>query len=530
VAPPRIMVVEDEGIVALDIRSKLEDKGYVVPAVFSTGEEAIEGAGQHLPDLVLMDIHLAGEMDGTEAAEQIHTRYNIPIVYLTAFSDDKTLNRAKAAEPFGYLLKPFEEKKLHTTIEIALYKHQIDSEKAQLEIQLAQARKMEAIGRLTAGIAFNFTNMLQGIQGNIDMALLDASDEMRPLLDAADFDAQRAAQLLKELMLFYQREQLDYQPLAVDTLISDVANMCRDVFARSVGRTIDIQTDCQTDMPNVYGDQAQLRQCLASLCTNARDALETLPAFDKRRPLINVTATALSAEQISHSPYGTDRTQQYVRVTVGDNGPGIDSETQEHIFEPFYTTEESGISKGLGLAMVYSLVREHRGWIECKSTVGEGTVFSLFLPTGKIEVSAPQPQVHLPEIITGDDPLHDTSSLRGDEKILIIADVDRFRKMLSEMLERHGYDVDIGLNVRDGLSLFEHDRNTIGLVIVDLSMPDSSSEEVLSELLALHPAVRVLVVTGYTTDSAPWQMAKAVLNKPFKTYHLLRTVRQVLSA
>lgn len=522
------MVVEDEGIVALDIRSKLEGKGYEVPAVFSTGEEAVAGAGEFLPDLVLMDIQLAGEMDGTQAAEQIHARYNIPVVYLTAFSDDKTLNRAKAAEPFGYMLKPFEEKKLHATIEIALYKHQIDTEKAQLETQLAQARKMEAIGRLTAGIAYNFTNMLQGIQGNIDLALFDASDEMRPLLDAADFDAQRAAQLLKQLMSFYQREQLDYQPLAIATLIDEVTSMCRDVFARSPGRTVDIQTECQPELPTIRGDQAQLRQCLASLCTNARDALDTLPTADKRRPVVTVSAAAIALDQVGHLPHGTDGDQQYVHISISDNGPGLDAESQEHIFEPFFTDKESDINKGLGLAITYSLIREHHGWIECKSTAGAGTTFSLFLPAQSSESSETQPQ--LPAIITSEEAIFDTEALRGDEKILIIADVDRFRKMLSEMLERHGYNVHLGFDVRDGLSLFEMDRDNIDLVVLDLSMPDISSEEVLGELLALHPAVNVLVVTGYTTDSAPWQGAKAVLNKPFKTYHLLRTIRRVLAA
>ena len=135
-----------------------------------------------------------------------------------------------------------------------------------------------------------------------------------------------------------------------------------------------------------------------------------------------------------------------------------------------------------------------------------------------------------PEIVTSEEAIFDTDLLRGDEKVLVIADVDRFRKILFEMLERHGYDVHLGLDIRDGLSLFEIDRENIDMVVIDLSMPDMSSEEVLGELLALHPEVRVLVVTGFTMDSTPWHGAKAVLNKPFKTYHLLRTVRQVLDA
>ena len=135
----RILVVEDEGIVALNIQSSLESLGYDVPVVVASGEEAIEEAERTRPDLVLMDIMLEGEWDGVEAAEQIRQRFNIPVIYLTAYADENTLQRAKIAEPFGYLLKPFEERELHTTIEIALYKHKAEEEREKLIGELAYA-------------------------------------------------------------------------------------------------------------------------------------------------------------------------------------------------------------------------------------------------------------------------------------------------------------------------------------------------------------------------------------------------------
>ncbi len=524
----RIMIVEDEGIVALDIQSKLEAKGYVVPAVLATGEDAIERAGELLPDLVLMDIQLAGELDGTQAAEQIHELYDIPIVYLTAFSDDRTLNRAKNAEPFGYMLKPFEEKKLHTTIEIALYKHQIDKEKEQLKTQLSQARKMEAIGRLTAGMAFHFTNMLQGIQGNIDLALLRASDEMRPFLDAADYDSQRIAQMLKQLLVFYQRENVEYQAIDLSAIIKDVAAMCRDVFARNQRRSLDIGVEIADDLPLVRGDAGQFRQCISNLCTNARDAIEALPADNRRAARISIAAKLVDFAQGARPLTGQVTPGQYVQLSVTDSGIGMDADTQEHLFEPFYSSGNDR-GKGLGLATVYSIIREHHGWLECSSVPDEGTTIFAYLPIFSAEETDLPAAVEKPKIITSEESIFSTETLRGSEKILVIADVDRARKVLSEMLEYHGYDVLVGLDVRDGINLFELAHQEVALVVVDLSQPDNSSRETLAQLLTIHATARVLITTGYTQDSSPWIGARAVLNKPFKTHHLLRTVRQILA-
>lgn len=137
--PARIMVVEDEGIVARDIQNSLKRLGYTVPVLVSSGDEAIQRAEEIELDIVLMDIRLKGDMDGIEAAELIHARFDIPVVYLTAYTDKTTLERAKITAPFGYILKPFEERELHTTIEIALYKHMMEKERERLHHELEEA-------------------------------------------------------------------------------------------------------------------------------------------------------------------------------------------------------------------------------------------------------------------------------------------------------------------------------------------------------------------------------------------------------
>lgn len=524
----RIMVVEDEAIVALDLQSKLEDKGYEVPAVLATGEDAIKMAGELLPDLILMDINLAGQLDGTEAAEQIHRQYDIPVVYLTAFSDQKTLERAKGAAPFGYMLKPFEEKKLYATIEIALYKHQSDREKKLLEAQLSQSRKMEAIGRLTAGMAYHFTNILQGIQGNLDLAMLNASDQLRPFLDAADYDTQRAAQALKQLLAFYHRENLPHASVDVRSVVSDVADTCRNVFARNQRRMVELKVESDDDPIAVYGDANQLRQSLSNLCINARDALEALPADDARTARIVLASRVVELQTLPASAHAHATPGSYVQLSVNDNGIGMDDEAQEHLFEPFYSNVDIEHGKGLSLAATYSIVNEHQGWITCDSTPGQGTTISIYLPVQTDQQFAAERARSSPEIITSDDAIFDTDRLRGAEKILIIADGDRGRRVLSAMLEHHGYDVLVGLDIRDGLNLFELAHHDVSLVVLDLSQTSNSAREILDQIIAVDPDARILATTGYTQDSTPWRGAHAVLNKPFKTHHLLRTVRRII--
>ncbi|MFP6647032.1 MAG: response regulator [Candidatus Latescibacterota bacterium] len=362
-------MVEDEGIVALDIQGKLESMGCQVPCIVSSAEEAIGAATRLHPDLVLMDIQLEGELDGIDAAEKINSDLGIPVVYLTAFFDEQTLARAKTARPFGYLLKPFEERELYTTVEIAIYRHEAELERQRLEDRLRQSQKMEAIGQLTAGVTHYFNMMLQGIIGNLDLAAADAPDALRPFLDDAAYDADCAARLVRQLMLFYRQEQRDHTAIDLGILMEEVVLMCRGIFPR----WITVELEVTSELPTISGNHGQLRQCLANLCANARDAVSTPEHATTEEHTIRLRAVVLPhGAHATSGTAGDEETQNspLVRVDVVDDGVGMEPDTRERIFEPFFTTKEAGGPAGLGLAAVYGIVRDHGGWIECESRRG----------------------------------------------------------------------------------------------------------------------------------------------------------------
>ena len=520
VADARIMVVEDEGIVALDIQSKLEGMGYEVLAVVSRGEDAITRAEKQDLDLVLMDIQLEGEMDGVEAATHISVDLDIPVVYLTAYSDDSTLERAKVARPMGYLLKPFEERELYTTVEIALYKHQVEKERGRLEERLRQSQKMEAIGQLTANLAHNFNNMLQGIIGNLDLVSMTADSEIRLHLDDAMYDAQRAARLVEQLMFFYRRERTVHERLDVGELLAEVAELCSGIFDRSIRLDVDVGSK----LPPVLGNREQLRQCLVNVCANCRDAVS---GSNTPNPVIGIRGEMAQAVSGESSPPPDATAQNFIQINISDNGPGMDDATRERMFEPFFTTKTTGMPTGLGLSISYGVARDHGGWIDSSSQPGAGTTVSVFLPVAGDDVEIEEEEF---EWEAGGDPAGTIEELRGAESILVIADVDRFRKILDLMLERQGYRVLLGRDGRDGLQLFSHERDNIDLVVLGLSLPGMSTRHVLSELMSINPKARILVVIGHPMPRSGLPGATATLLKPFDTAQLLHAVRGILDS
>ena len=383
------------------------------------------------------------------------------------------------------------------------------TERQQLKEQLNQSQKMQAVGQLTSGIAHNFNNMLMGIMGNLEVALLHASESQKPRLEAADRYAQRGAEMVKQLMVFSHRgTSLDeQQPLEINSVIHDMVAICRKTFDRK----IDLDVNLPAPSPVVLGDTSQLGQVFLNLCLNAQDALK---GIEGRVPRIKITAGAAHyhAEDIPHPGLLPG---EYVQVRVSDNGVGMDEDTRERVFEPFFTTKEIGKGTGLGLATAFTIVRQHGGWIRVESQSGAGTTFSVYLPgTG---------QAGVPEVIEESEAVSG-----GTETILVIDDDQENRNVLSFVLERHGYTVLLGADGKEGLDIFQHERDRIALVLLDLVLPKMSGQNVLTRILALDPDAKVVVSTGISVDEAELAGAKAILTKPYRSKQVLQTLRRVL--
>ena len=382
---------------------------------------------------------------------------------------------------------------------------QVEAERDTLEGQLRQAQKMEAVGQLTAGIAHNFNNMLQGITGNIYLTMLDAPDDLRPLLEEAQSAADRAAAMVRQLMVFArQGVRSERRPVPLAAIVRNAVEICRETFDRK----IDIVDEIPEKDALVLGDVGQLEQVFMNLLINARDAVEEVD----REPVICVRGERVVLEKDADQsvPPG-----EYVCVRVEDNGAGMDEETRKRVFDPFFTTKPVDRGTGLGLSTVYGIVQQHGGGIDCDSKPEAGARFSVYLP-----VMDPGPESG--REMTGGAVASKTGT------ILVIDDEEMVRHSTARILERCGYDVLLAADGEDGLEVFR--REPVDLVLLDLSMPRVSGREVLAEWCRLNPDVKVVIFTGYPARTEDFAAARAVVQKPFSMESLTRAVRQVLDA
>jgi signal transduction histidine kinase len=364
----RLLLVEDERIVALDLADTLNELGYKVVGNVSSGEAAIEHATKLRPDLVLMDIRLHGTLDGIQTTQAIRKELDVPVIYLTAHSDDPTLAKAKNTGPFAFLIKPFKAPELRCAIEIALHKHAIDARLRATETRLRQAEKLEAVARLSGGIAHEFNNLMAVVLGYaalLEPALAANEQQLRGLQNIQK-TAKRAANLTRQLLAFSRSQVLSPQVLDLNSVLSDISPM----LVTMVGEGTELAFVPAPDSTCVQIDPAQLHQVLVNLISNAKEAM---PAGGKIT--IELGNAQLQEEDDAGLPQG-----DYATLTITDTGPGMTPEVKARAFEPFFTTKEIGQGPGLGLAAVHGIVSQSGGSISVKSQPGAGTTFKIYLP------------------------------------------------------------------------------------------------------------------------------------------------------
>jgi len=385
------------------------------------------------------------------------------------------------------------------------------SERRQMESQLRQAQKMEAVGRLAGGVAHDFNNLLMVIKGHTELLLsaLEPAEQITRKIEQIDKSADRATALTRQLLAFSRMQVLQPQVINLNGIIAEMGKL----LPRLIGEDIELVVRMNEDLGTVRADASQMEQVIMNLAVNARDAM---PNGGK---LVIETANA----ELDHS-YLTShplmKAGPYIQLVVTDSGTGMDAETQAHIFEPFFTTKEKGKGTGLGLATVYGIVKQSGGFIWVYSELGKGTSFKIYLP--RLDQRAEQTNV-----------AHRAVDLPcGTETVLLTEDEQDVREIAREFLESGGYRV---IEARDGAEAIElaaKHRGEIQLLVTDMVMPGMTGQELAVKLQMAHPGLCVVFMSGYSEHAAT-EMANAdpnvrLLTKPFSRAAILRTVGESL--
>lgn len=624
----RILVVEDEPVISMIVTKRLGALGYSVTDVATSGGEAIRKALSGEVDLVLMDIGLPGEIDGIKAADQIRIMGDIPVIYMTAFTDPKTLNRAKATQPYGYVIKPFKDDTLRSTIEMALYKHRMESrlrrseellstilgsigdaviatdtsgfvtfmnqvaeemtgwlqqeargkalgdvyrsveeksrrarecpvakvlrtacslelsprailvsrdgvermitdsgatirdrknrvsgvvlvfrditEKLAMEEELFKAQRIESIGLLAGGIAHDFNNLLAAILGNISLAKAYTPNDARVSrnLEEAEKASLRAKDLTQQLLTFSKGGAPVKKTASIVEIIRDSA-----AFALS-GAAVACNVDIPPDLWAAEVDTGQISQVMNNLILNAAQAMP-------HGGVVEVLCRNLPAGSPEAPPGARGN---YVMISVMDHGMGISAETLPRIFDPYFSTKEKG--KGLGLATVYSIVKNHGGHITVDSIPGCGSTFRVYLLSPATPAAPAEEQ--------------DSGLPMGQGRILVMDDEKHVRDVVAEMLNLLGYQVESTSDGREAVSAYGQalaGGNPFSAVLMDLTIPGGmGGKEAVVMLREMDPEVKAIISSGYSNDPVMAEFEKygfsGVILKPFNINELGRVLRE----
>jgi len=616
----KILIVEDEAIVAMSLSDTLKRLGYTTSGPVANGEDALRYAERDNPDLVLMDIRIQGEMDGIDTAAELTRRHQLPILYLTAYTDDSTLARAQVTEPYGYLVKPFEERELRSAIEIALYRHKSEmklrkvehwlaatlrsagdgvlsvdrdlrvnyinpvaevltgwkkeealgrdieevlpvtdprgrpcapaklalsegivvtleaghtalsregavysiddsaapvrdndgnimgaviifrsaKERERLESRILSVQRLESLGRLTAGVAHDYNNLLTVIQGNLHS--IRDGEKISESVDEALAAAERAGKLTKQLLTFGHERHGKLHPIDLREFLSESSRVLNSLLGES--HSLSVATG-EEDL-KVPADIAMLEQVVTNLVVNARDAL---PEGGE------IEIVLKSAEK--EPPPGVERQSRWAVMEVIDQGLGIKTEHLPKIFDPFFTTKPAGKGTGLGLATCHGVIRSHGGWLEVESRPGEGTTFRCFLPRICWDITKHEPKKSSPPVKPG--------------RILVVEDEELLARLIVRILTRQGYQVLLAGTGKEAIALMKAEK--VDLLLTDLSLPGGMTGRDLAEYLRQeNPSLRVAYMSGYSPDLDDETFnPELFLPKPFKPEELLELLRKTES-
>jgi len=397
-------------------------------------------------------------------------------------------------------------------VEIA---ERIQAERALKESQemVLRQERLAAVGQLSAGVAHDFNNIMTVIQGHASLLQMQgqvpdfAQDSLREIETAAV----RAARLTQQLLAFSRKQVMQTRSINIGEVVSNMAGM----LGRALGEAITLRLQRPALLPAVTADSGMIEQVLMNLSVNARDAMP-----DGGELLIAIEAVHIEPSVIEHNVEARDGS--FVCLTVRDTGCGMDASILGRIFEPFFTTKDVGKGTGLGLATAYGIIKQHQGWIEVASEVGKGTCFKVYLPSSEsVAAAAPSRAAAI-------------ANVRGNnETVLVVEDEPSLRRLVTNVLRRHGYNVIEAASAGDALELWEESGPSVNVLLTDMVMPNGvSGRDLARTLLQKNPALKVIYTSGYSMElvSHDSTLKEGInfLPKPYAPTLLAEVVRRCL--
>jgi PAS domain S-box-containing protein len=384
------------------------------------------------------------------------------------------------------------------------------TEKIKFQEHLMQSQKMESVGVLAGGIAHDFNNILTAILGHTDLirrfSVLD--EKAARSLNVIEDASRRAGRMISKLLGFARKSKFERTPINLNDVVYETIKLLEQVIDKSINLSVELDNR----LPLIQGDINQMEQVIMNFIVNARDAMPKTGG----RIVIRTQSRTVVKGMPDIPPYVP--TGEYVQISVSDNGTGIPEEIVHKIFEPFFTTKEQGKGTGLGLSMVYGAIKDHEGYLSVQSTLGAGSVFTVYLPAAAASTVAGSKAVSLKQTT-------------GKETLLIVDDEQDILDIMRDSLENQGYKVFATSDSNVAMDLYRRIFHEVALVISDIAMPGIDGKELIRQIKGVNPDVKILAISGYSRYVAGNDEIKEIdgfLQKPFESYYLLSVVRRIL--
>ena len=507
--PLRVLLIGDTGLDSALI-AELE-RGDFQPTVRKAGSQPdLEAALDQKWDIAIAQ-YAARQFGAMEALRVIHEReLDLPTIVVSGRLKDADVASILKAGAADHVTRD-NLLRLTAAVERELRAVRLRRERTALEEQFRQAQKMEAVGRLAGGVAHDFNNLLTVITGYSDLLLgnKDLKDTQRTALEEIRRAAERGGALTHQLLAFSRRQPMQARSVRINELVMQIQKLLR----RLIGEDISLVIIPAASQDVVEADPGRLEQVIMNLVVNARDAMPNGGTMTIETASVELSEYFI-AKQLGLHP------GRYVLLSIVDTGTGMDKNTLDHLFEPFFTTKNPGRGTGLGLATAYGIIRQSGGAINITSEVGQGTMARIYLPLAE------------PAGAEAAEEQGEPFALTGAETVLLVEDEVRVRKLICDVLCTRGYRVLEATRGEEAIRIAGVHTGPIDLLLVDVVMPEMSGPEVVRQIRALRPDVRVLYMSGYTDEVIVHHgipdSGAAFLPKPFLPDALARKVREVL--